>query len=149
MIDRKKVSYNAERNRKINAIKNNELNKECFDCGSCYPDYISLNNGIFICKDSLSLHNKFPKEISNTIKNNLPSLNTKELEIMYLGGNQKLMEFINYDYPQLQKFKTSILYQTKAMQYYRNNLKYMVYGGPKPIKPSEKINAYELVDMHE
>ena len=149
MIDKRKVSYNAERNRKINAIKNNELNKECFDCGSCYPDYISLNNGIFICKDCLRLHNKFPKEISNTIKNNLPSLNTKELEIMYLGGNQKLMEFINYDYPQLQKFKTSILYQTKAMQYYRNNLKFMVYGGPRPIKPSEKINAYELVDINE
>ena len=149
LIDKKKVSYNAEKNRKINAIKNNELNKECFDCGACYPEYISLNNGVFICKDCLRFHNKFPKEISNIVKNHLPSLNSKELEIMYIGGNQKLLEFINYDYPQLQKFKTNILYQTKAMQYYRHNLKYLVYGGPKPIKPNEKINAYELVDINE
>ena len=53
---------------------------------------------------------------------------------MYLGGNQRLLSFINYDYPQLQKFKISILYQTKAMQYYRNNLNYMIYGGSKPMK---------------
>ena len=68
---------------------------------------------------------------------------------MYLGGNQKLLEFINYEYPQLHKFKINILYQTKAMQYYRNNLNYLVNGGPKPVKPNEKINAYELVDIND
>ena len=134
---------------KIKEIKNDELNKECFDCGSCYPEYISINNGVFICKDCLHIHNKFPKQVSTTLKNNLSSLNSKELEFMYLGGNQKLLEFINYEYPQLQKFKINILYQTKAMQYYRNNLHYKVYGGPKPVKPSENINAYEIVDAND
>ena len=147
--DKKKFLYNAERRRKIKEIKNNELNKECFDCGSCYPEYISINNGVFICKDCLIIHNKFPKQISTTLKNNLSSLNSKELQFMYLGGNQKLLEFINYEYPQLQKFKLNILYQTKAMQYYRNNLNYLVYGGPKPIKPNEKINAYELLNSND
>ena len=143
--DKKKFSYNAEKRRKIKEIKDNELNKECFDCGSCYPEYISINNGVFICKDCLIIHNKFPKQISTTLKNNLSSLNMKELQFMYLGGNQKLLEFINYEFPQLQKFKLNILYQTKAMQYYRNNLYFKIYGGPKPIKPSETINAYELL----
>ena len=147
--DRKKLAYNSEKLRKIKEIKNNELNKECFDCGSCYPEYISINNGVFICKDCLIVHNKFPKLVSNTLKNNLSSLNSKELQFMYLGGNQKLLEFINYEYPQLQKFKINILYQTKAMQYYRNNLNYLVNGGIKPIKPNEKINAYELIDINE
>ena len=147
--DKKNLAYNTEKRRKIKEIKSNELNKECFDCGSCYPEYISINNGIFICKDCLKIHNNFPKHISNTLKNNLSSLNSKELEYMYIGGNQKLLEFINYEYPQLQRYKISILYQTKAMQYYRNNLYYLINGGIKPIKPSEKINAYELVNMNE
>ena len=149
LTDKKKFSYNVEKRKKIKEIKDNELNKECFDCGSCYPEYISINNGVFICKDCLKTHNKFPKEISTTLKNNLSSLNSKELEYMYLGGNQKLSEFINYEYPQLHKFKINILYQTKAMQYYRNFLKFMVHGGPKPIKPNENINAYELVDKND
>ena len=149
LTDKKKFSYNVVKRKKIKEIKDNELNKECFDCGSCYPEYISINNGVFICKDCLKTHNKFPKEISTTLKNNLSSLNSKELEYMYLGGNQKLSEFINYEYPQLQKFKINILYQTKAMQYYRNFLKFMVNGGPKPIKPNENINAYELVDKND
>jgi len=147
--DKKNLGYNNEKRRKINAIKSNELNKECFDCGACYPQYISINNGIFICKDCLKIHNNFPKQISNTLKNNLSSLNNKELEFMFIGGNQKLLNFINYEYPQLQRYKISILYQTKAMQYYRNNLNYLVNGGIKPIKPSELINAYELINIKE
>ena len=146
--DKKNLTYNTDKRRKIKEIKSNELNKECFDCGACYPEYISINNGIFICKECLKIHNNFPKQISNTLKNNLSSLNSKELDFMYKGGNQKLLEFINYDYPQLQRYKISILYQTKAMQYYRNNLHYLVYGGIKPIKPNEKVNAYELINMN-
>jgi len=149
IFDKKKIPYNTEKLRKIKEIKNNELNKQCFDCGSCYPEYISINNGVFICKDCINIHNKFPKQISNTLKNNLSSLNNKELEYMFLGGNQKLLEFVNYEYPQLHKFKINILYQTKAMQYYRNYLNYLVNGGTKPIRPSEQINAYELIDLNE
>ena len=149
IFDKKKIPYNTEKLRKIKEIKNNELNKECFDCGACYPEYISINNGVFICKDCINIHNKFPKQISNTLKNNLSSLNNKELEYMFLGGNQKLLEFVNYEYPQLHKFKVNILYQTKAMQYYRNYLNYLVNGGAKPIRPSEQINAYELIDLNE
>ena len=149
IFDKKKIPYNTEKLRKIKEIKNNELNKECFDCGACYPEYISINNGVFICKDCINIHNKFPKQVSNTLKNNLSSLNNKELEYMFLGGNQKLLEFVNYEYPQLHKFKVNILYQTKAMQYYRNYLKYLVNGGAKPIRPSEQINAYELIDLNE
>ena len=138
----------AEKLRKINEIKNNELNKECFDCGSCYPEYISINNGVFICNNCILIHNKFPKEISLTLKNNLSSLNHKELEYMYQGGNQKLIQFIHNDFPELIKFQKNILYQTRAMQYYRDYLNYLVNSGPEPIKPSKNINAYELIDSN-
>ena len=137
-----------EKRRKINEIKENELNKECFDCGSCYPEYISINNGVFICNNCIKIHNKFPKEISLTLKNNLSSLNTKELEYMYLGGNQNLINFINNFFPELSQFPKDILYKTKAMQYYRDYLNYLINSGPEPVRPSKDINAYELIDSN-
>ncbi len=137
-----------EKRRKINEIKENELNKECFDCGSCYPEYISINNGVFICNNCIKIHNKFPKEISLTLKNNLSSLNNKELEFMYLGGNQNLINFIHNYFPELNQFSKDIFYQTKAMQYYRDYLNYLVNSGPEPVLPSKNINAYELVDSN-
>ena len=148
LTEKKNYQNILEKRQKINEIKNNELNKECFDCGACYPEYISINNGVFICNNCLEVHNKFPKEISSTLKNNLSSLNNKELQYMYLGGNQNLFEFINYEFPELSKFKKNILYQTKAMQYYRDKLNYLVNSGPEPIRPSKEINAYELIDVY-
>ena len=137
-----------EKRRKINEIKENELNKECFDCGSCYPEYISINNGVFICNNCIKIHNKFPKEISLTLKNNLSSLNNKELEFMYLGGNQNLINFIHNYFPELNQFPKDIFYQTKAMQYYRDYLNYLINSGPEPVRPSKDINAYELIDSN-
>jgi hypothetical protein len=67
---------------------------------------------------------------------------------MYQGGNQKLIQFINKDFPELIKFQKNILYQTRAMQYYRDYLNYLVNSGPEPIKPSKNINAYELIDSN-
>ena len=148
LTERKNYQFIIEKRRKINEIKNNELNKECFDCGSCYPEYISLNNGVFICNNCIKIHNRFPKEISFTLKNNLSSLNDKELQYMYFGGNKKLVEFIHNDFPELSKFKKDILYLTRAMQYYRDNLNYLVNKGPEPIRPSKEINAYELIDSN-
>ena len=94
ITERKNYQLISEKRKKIKEIKSNELNKECFDCGSCYPEYISINNGVFICNNCYKIDNKFPKEISLTLKNNLSSLNNNELQYMYLGGNQKLLEFI-------------------------------------------------------
>ena len=148
LTEKKNYKFMIEKSRKINEIKNNELNKECFDCGSCYPEYISINNGVFICNKCIQIHNKFPKEISLTLKNDLSTLNDKELQYMYFGGNQKLIEFINIDYPELSKFKKEILYQTRAMKYYRDNLNYLVNSGPEPIRPSKEINAYEIIDIN-
>ena len=148
LTEKKNYHSTIEKRRKINEIKNNELNKECFDCGSCYPEYISINNGVFICSNCIKIHNKFPKEISLTLKNDLTTLNDKELQYMYVGGNQKLIEFIHNDFPDLSKFKKEILYQTRAMQYYRDILNYLVNEGPKPIRPSKEINAYEIMDSN-
>lgn len=142
----KKTKSNSqnEKNNKIQEIYRDEMNNECFDCGKPNPDFISANNGIFICKECMAIHYQFSDDISLIIKNNLFLLNEEQINYIYFGGNRKLLEFINYEFPQLQNFQPEILYKTQALQYYRDNLYYMVEGGNKPVKPDEKF-AYKLI----
>ena len=137
----------TERNRKIQEIYKDEMNNECFDCGKSNPDFISANNGVFICKDCMAIHYQFSDEVSLIIKNNLFLLNEEQINYIYYGGNRKLLEFINYDFPQLQNFQPEILYKTQAMQYYRDKLYYLVEGGNKPMRPNEHF-AYRLINNY-
>ena len=134
----------SEKNRKIQEIYKDEMNNECFDCGKPNPDFISANNGVFICKNCMSIHYQFSDEVSLIIKNNLFLLNEEQINYIYFGGNRKLLEFINYKYPKLQEYEPEILYKTQAMQYYRDNLYYLAEGGNEPIKPTENC-AYNLM----
>ena len=52
-----------DRNRKIQEIYKDEMNNECFDCGKSNPDFISANNGVFICKDCMAIHYQFSDEV--------------------------------------------------------------------------------------
>ena len=134
-----------EKERKIKKILKDESNNKCIDCNNGKPDYISLNNACFICKNCFKRHQKFPFNISKTIKNNLKSLTLKELQYLYFGGNKKLLEYIKYEYPKLINLNPSYMYKTIAMDYYRNWLKFLIEGGTKPSKPDIEI-AYKLID---
>ena len=143
---RKNNMMNYEREKKIREIIKEELNNKCMDCKSDNPEYISLNNGVFICKNCFKMyHIKFPINISRTIRNNLRNLTLKELHYLYFGGNKKMLEFMKYEYPKLIKINSLFVYKTVAMEYYRNWLKYMVEGGVKPTKPDIEI-AYNSID---
>ena len=135
----------TERNRKVQEIYKDEMNNECFDCGKSNPEFISANNGVFICRECMSVHYQFSDEVSLIIKNNLFLLNEEQINYIYYGGNRKLLEFINYEFPQLQNYQPEILYKTQAMQYYRDKLYFLVEGGNKPMKPNEHF-AYKLIN---
>ena len=53
-----------EKERKIKKILKDESNNKCIDCNNGKPDYISLNNACFICKNCFKRHQKFPFNIS-------------------------------------------------------------------------------------
>jgi hypothetical protein len=133
-----------DKNQKIKEIYSDEINNQCFDCGKPNPNFISANNGVFICKDCMGIHYQFSDEISLLIKNNLFLLDDQQINYIYYGGNRKLLEFFNSEYPELINYPPEILYKTLAMQYYRDILFYMVEGGNKPIKPNENT-AYKLI----
>ena len=90
-------NINNEKIKMINTIQSDEINNVCFECGTNDPEYISINNGVFICKECVQDHFDFPHEISQIIINDLSNLNNNELKKLYLGGNKKLIEFINFD----------------------------------------------------
>ena len=38
---------------------NDDSNNYCVECGNQDPEYISINNGVFICKECVPTHLKF------------------------------------------------------------------------------------------
>ena len=135
-----------EKLKMINQIQSDEINNVCFECGTEEPEYISINNGVFICKECVQDHYQFPHEISQIVINDLNGLNNNELKKLFLGGNKKLIEFINFDFPKLKQFPPNILYKTRAVDYYRKRLQFFAYGGIRPLKPIFEY-AYQLVNI--
>ena len=144
---KKSTALNIIKKRKIKILLKEQKNNECFECSNLYPEYISLNNGIFLCRNCVLDHINLPKSISYIIKNNLRSLTLNNIQYLCCGGNQKLIEFINIEYPNLKKFPPRFLYRTFAMDYYRKWLEYLIEGGIKPIKPDINL-AYELIKIN-
>ena len=132
---------------KIKIILNVPKNNECYECSHSNPEFISLNNGIFLCKNCVKHHSNYPKTISNILKNDLNNLTLKNIQYLYFGGNERLKQFIQVDYPNLKKCSFQNLYKTYAMDYYRKNLEYLIEGGIKPIKPN-KNKACELIKIN-
>ena len=131
---------------KIKIILRQNKNNECFECLNLNPEYISLNNGIFLCKNCAKKHENFPKYISNIFKNELDKLTLKNIQYLYFGGNENLRNFVNNEFPKLKKFSYQNFYLSYSMDYYRKYLEYLIEGGIKPSKPN-KNKAYELIQI--
>ena len=131
----------------IDEITSDEINNVCFECGTMDPEFISINNAVFLCSNCVQGHYQFPKDITNIIQNDFNTLSTTELKYLLIGGNKNLIEFINFEYPQLKHCPPSLLYKTRALEYYRKRLSYLVEGGIKPLKPSV-AQAYQIINLN-
>ena len=138
-------------NKCIDIIKEtikNEANDYCFECHAKHPQYISINNSIFLCRECILNHLSLSQDASTIIKNDLKILTLNEIQYIYNGGNQKLLDFINKEFPKLKGLKPEIFYNTMAMDYYRKRLKFLTEGGDEPFKPTI-ANAYTLIGKSE
>ena len=104
------TNNNNEYLKMTSEIKRDLINNVCFECGAKDPQYISINNAIFICKDCIENHLSFSHNISQIIINDLFSLNLTEIKTLFYGGNRKLIQFINFDFPGLRQLPPEILY---------------------------------------
>ena len=129
---------NGSRNTMLKEIMNDELNYECFDCHRAYktPEYVSLNNAIFLCADCAEIHRQLPDYISVIVPNRIRNFSNEQLKLLYYGGNRKLLEFITYDYPKLRYLDPDIMYKTEAMEYYRKYIRANAFDLEYPKKPS-------------
>ena len=136
-LPKKTFSNNQNKEKKILEINQEKENKKCFDCQSFNIQYISLFNGIFICPKCYNdYHKNLDSNISLILDNDLQKLSLQEIQYLYYGGNKKLSDFINYEYPNLKFINRKKLYLTKAMEYYRQWIKYLINAKEKPLKPS-------------
>ena len=144
-IKNKRHNSNEKYIKEIEIKIQTEINNQCVECGRKKPEYISINNGIFLCKNCIQSHFQLPQEVSTIVKNDLKNLTLNEINFINNGGNKKLLFYIKNEFPLLKEFPPQFLYRTKAMDFYRKQLNYLVFGGIKPTKPSVK-NAYEIID---
>ena len=145
---RNHLAINKVKEKKIMEINQDYNNKKCFDCGSYYPQYISLYNGIFVCRRCVNeLHKKLNSKISLILENNLNTLSINDIQYLYYGGNKKLLDFIDFEYPILKSINKNKLYLTKGMDYYRRWLKFLVDEGERPLKPSFEECSQLITDM--
>ena len=91
------------------------------------------------------LHKNLNSKISLILENNLNKLSIDDIQYLYYGGNKKLMDFIDFEYPILKSINRNKLYLTKGMEYYRRWLRFLIDEGEKPLKPSFE-ECSQLID---
>ena len=130
----------------ISQIRNDKMNDICFDCGDKNPVFISINNGIFLCAQCATIHMSFQPGVSTVENNDLHALSINELNFIAKGGNTRLNDFILEEFPKLENYSQKLLYKTRAMDYYRKRLNYLVNGGPEPTRPSQIAGCQLIPD---
>ena len=131
-------------------LQNNPL---CADCGINMSIYISVNNGITLCKECSLVHQKYLKKSISFILNLNENIIEKDLYSYFqLGGNSSfktnLFE-LGYD---LTNKNIEKKYKSFASQYYRKILYNMVHGLNYDIEifsNEQKLHSQDLISENE
>ena len=117
-------------------------NQNCVDCNLPMPNFVSINNGVFICFNCAKIHQNLGYNISfiRSIENDFfdPYL----ISFLDLGGNANFILNLN-------KFNINITtpieikYKTRACEYYRILLKTKVECNEPPFEPNLENAAKE------
>ena len=103
-------------------IKNIDDNKFCADCKLEETMYVSINNGVFLCYQCADYHSSFGKQISY-IKNLEDEFDEYLILFLIRGGNFRYKTFLFDSGVNNIDKNTHEIYFTKAMDFYRRNVK--------------------------
>lgn len=117
-------------------------NLSCIDCRNPQITHVCLSHGIFICQSCADLHSSLGPEISK-VRSALDQLSDFDLKFLVSGGNKAFSEFLNYynltQYPIQQK------YHTKAVYFYRDMLKHIVFEQEIPNDMPNQIEGCSIL----
>ena len=72
-----------------------DMNNFCVECHEIDPQWVSVNNGIFICINCAGHHRGFGVQVSFVRSLEMDKIDDLHLKMLKFGGNRKFLEFIN------------------------------------------------------
>ena len=115
----------------------NDYNKECFDCSAKNPEWVSVNNAVFLCKECQIKHRSFGLSVSYIRSIELDIWKEEQISILKLGGNKRLIDLLQI-YNVSKNIKLTDLYFSKLLDYHRKLIKSEIKNEEKPKAPSEE-----------
>jgi len=71
-----------------------DLNKFCCECHAPDPDWVSVNNGVFLCIQCAGTHRAYGVNISFVRSLTLDLIEGIQIRTLKSGGNRKFLEFV-------------------------------------------------------
>ena len=128
-----------------------EENSSCFDCGNKPALWASISNGIYLCLDCSGEHRGYGINISFIRSVKMDQWTQDQVNIMKVGGNKKLKDFLTtYEIPE--NLDKKEIYCSNLMNYYRKQLKAESIGQffMEPLPPKEEFwKHYNLEETSE
>ena len=128
--------------KQLEEIYTDEKNSTCFDCDNKPAHCASISNGIFLCLDCSGEHRGFGIGVSFIRSVTMDQWTQEQVNIMKVGGNQRLRDFLTtYNMPE--DIDKKRIYCSKLMNFYRRQLKAESQGQffMEPLPPKEEFWA--------
>jgi len=108
--------------RQLEELCNEESNLTCFDCDNKPAHWASISNGIFLCLNCSGEHRGYGIGVSFIKSVTMDQWTQEQVNIMKVGGNQRLKDFLTtYEMPD--NIDKKQIYCSKLMHFYRRQLK--------------------------
>ena len=82
------------RNHQIDLLLSQEGNSTCIECQAPTPQWVSLNNGVFICINCSGYHRGLGVHLSYVRSLKLDSLSESDYYILQISGNKRFINFM-------------------------------------------------------
>lgn len=124
----------------IKSLEND--NFACIDCQNNQTTHISLSHGTFICSSCASIHESLFPDLSK-IKSDQEHFSDFDLKFLTSGGNKAFYEFLKYY--NIQSSPIQQKYHTKAVYFYREMLKAIVFEQEIPNEMPNQIEGCNIL----
>ena len=134
------MSTKRQIKKQLEELYTEESNSTCFDCDNKPAHWASISNGIYLCLDCSGEHRGYGIGVSFIRSVTMDQWTQEQVNIMKVGGNQRLREFLTtYDMPE--DIDKKQIYCSKLMNFYRRQLKSEANGQifMEPLPPKEEF----------